>query len=465
MSARWSTLSLFVAVVALVAGAASVAIANEPAPVLHFAYANGSAEIDFRTASLEFDLSGATVTAGRLVSPGRTVSFTGTLTGTWQSTQRMQWDGRIDGTWTGVDYDLAKNQVSSGPIVLMMTNSGGVRVVTTRGGYGYLFPSEGLTITTLAPVEQPVLPPRPPDEPPAWVCKFASVSRDVEVVRAGDPTNRDFAKLNMVLYPGDHVVTGANSSAILAFADLKTYVVGAESEIIIPELPKPTSKLGLVSGRIWTNIIKMLNGEALEIRSYQAVTSIRGTTLVIEATPVATTVKVIEGKVSVRPIGGGPETIVTGGRAVVASSTGVGPVIEFDANAETAVWQAMLGNLASAAFAWPNGDRYVGSWSGGKMSGQGVYTFAGGNRYTGQFADGKFHGTGTFVAQGGAIVQPGTWRNGAFVGSGLEESVRTGAMQVSGRMSPDGTIQGTWTDDLQGGRRGTFVARRAGGVR
>ena len=98
-----------------------------------------------------------------------------------------------------------------------------------------------------------------------------------------------------------------------------------------------------------------------------------------------------------------------------------------------ATWTNCVGEVT-----WPSGDKYVGTFKGGKRSGQGTYTFPSGQKYVGEFSDGKLQGQGTYTfpsgqkyvgefsdgkgnGQGaeiradGTILRSGLWANGGFV--------------------------------------------------
>lgn len=45
---------------------------------------------------------------------------------------------------------------------------------------------------------------------------------------------------------------------------------------------------------------------------------------------------------------------------------------------------------------WPDGRKFVGTWSNNKMNGSGVFTWKDGRKYEGEYFDDKKHGQGTF---------------------------------------------------------------------
>lgn len=81
---------------------------------------------------------------------------------------------------------------------------------------------------------------------------------------------------------------------------------------------------------------------------------------------------------------------------------------------------------------YPNGDKYVGEWAGGKASGQGTYTSkASGAMYSGQFSADTFSGAGAM-----------TWTNGAkFVGQWKNDSAVSGTITYANGTTAVGTIR------------------------
>ena len=95
--------------------------------------------------------------------------------------------------------------------------------------------------------------------------------------------------------------------------------------------------------------------------------------------------------------------------------------------ANTAAWNQCFGTKN-----YPNGDKYVGEWIGGKASGQGTYTSkASAAMYSGQFAADTFSGAGAM-----------TWTNGAkFIGQWKNDSAVSGTITYANGTSAIGTIR------------------------
>ena len=104
---------------------------------------------------------------------------------------------------------------------------------------------------------------------------------------------------------------------------------------------------------------------------------------------------------------------------------------------DTAMWSFCNGTAN-----WPNGQKYVGEWKGGKPHGQGSLIYGvyveknKGETYFGLFKDGEFDGQGTYILSDGSKFV-GEYKGGNRNGQGI-------------LYSSDGSIiiQGRWTDGL-----------------
>ncbi|MCH2021241.1 MAG: hypothetical protein MK207_02075 [Saprospiraceae bacterium] len=65
-------------------------------------------------------------------------------------------------------------------------------------------------------------------------------------------------------------------------------------------------------------------------------------------------------------------------------------------------------------FEWPEGDKYIGNFSQGKMDGYGVFYWSSNNKYIGYWKNGKMHGEGMLFYDEG-IIKKGIWDNNKFV--------------------------------------------------
>lgn len=152
--------------------------------------------------------------------------------------------------------------------------------------------------------------------------RFSSINGEVEVRHEKD-TAWMFAKLNTPLYVLDHVKTGDESQAIIGFSDFSTFLLKAESEIVITTPPKKDSKLKLVGGNIIANVKKMLKDGTMEIEMSQAVAGIKGTRFVLTETGNESKIEVAEGTVEFRSKADNSTAIVASGETVTATASGL----------------------------------------------------------------------------------------------------------------------------------------------
>jgi hypothetical protein len=196
------------------------------------------------------------------------------------------------------------------------------------------------------PSPAPPYPAAAPPERPGLVdsgARFSSLSGQIEIYHDGQsPKDATYVKMDTVIYEGDHIITGEDSSAIIGFGDMSTFLLKGEAEIIVTTPPAKDSKIGLVAGNIWVNVKKMMKNGTMEVDMSQAVCGIKGTTLVLETNPVSSTIKVIEGSVEVASKSGPRSVKLDAGYMVTATAAGLGPVVSYSTSAETASWQSLL---------------------------------------------------------------------------------------------------------------------------
>lgn len=155
-----------------------------------------------------------------------------------------------------------------------------------------------------------------------------------------DPEEIDWEPVSMkqVIYVGDHIATRDNSSAILQLADMNTYIMSPNTEIVILTPPEKETKLQLVLGRLWNNTKKLWYEGTMDIETTQAVAGIKGTTLVIETDGASTTLKVIAGTVEFTSKATGETIEVSSGQQASADSSGLSDITPLDVAVETNAW-------------------------------------------------------------------------------------------------------------------------------
>lgn len=161
--------------------------------------------------------------------------------------------------------------------------------------------------------------------------RFNSLSGHVEVRHEQDANGWKSAKLDTIMYVDDHVKTSEESSAILSFADMQTFVMKEESEIALNAPPGKGNKMKMVAGKVMANIRKMMLDGSMELDYSQAVAGIKGTRFISTETGTESIIEVTEGSVAFRSKATGEEVIVSAGEAVTASASGLSEKTFFDA--------------------------------------------------------------------------------------------------------------------------------------
>lgn len=169
--------------------------------------------------------------------------------------------------------------------------------------------------------------------------RFSGMAGQVEWRADDDPDGWKLCKMGDKLPVFAHIRTQENSSAILSFSDMSTFVLKPESEVVLDTPPGPESKIKLVAGNIWVNVKKMVNEGSMSVEMNQAVCGIKGTTFVLSDKDGISSIKVIEGLVDFTSKADGRIEKVATGEAVVADKNGLGIKSMFDVSAENKIWE------------------------------------------------------------------------------------------------------------------------------
>jgi hypothetical protein len=193
-------------------------------------------------------------------------------------------------------------------------------------------------------VEQPEASPTPmlkPYEPEVDQgmdsgCRFSDLAGQVEVNEPSpDGTYNDenwhYAKLNEVIRVGAHIRTSEKSGAILSFADMGTFNMKPETEIIITTPVAHDSQIQLLWGNLKVNVQKMMKDGSMTVEMSQAVCGIKGTTFIVNEDLLSSNLQVIEGTVAYNLTNGTSYT-VKGGEQMTASYDGAVVKKAFDAS-------------------------------------------------------------------------------------------------------------------------------------
>jgi len=168
--------------------------------------------------------------------------------------------------------------------------------------------------------------------------RFSGMTGQVEWRADDDPDGWKLCKMGDTLPVYAHIRTQEDSSAILSFLDQSTFVLKADSEVVITTPPEKESKIKLVAGNIWVNVKKMINEGSMSIEMNQAVCGIKGTTFVASDDGKTSTLQVIEGNVVFTSKSDSKELNIASGSMISATSAGLGKVESFDIVATTADW-------------------------------------------------------------------------------------------------------------------------------
>lgn len=115
------------------------------------------------------------------------------------------------------------------------------------------------------------------------------------------------AQIDMPLFPGDCVKTGKESRCEITYSNGSVVRLdqNTEFELFFPktEKDKKAKDNSLRLGRIWSNIVKLLQGrESFDIRTPTAVAGVRGTVYQIECDDTHSNFKVFKGAIGVTPL-------------------------------------------------------------------------------------------------------------------------------------------------------------------
>ncbi len=153
--------------------------------------------------------------------------------------------------------------------------------------------------------------------------RFSSINGMVGVYRDLGEGEFVIADLDTVLYVNDQIRTEEESSAILSFPDMTTFVMREHTIVNLDTPLGQDSKLRLVLGNIWFNMRKMWEDGSMEITMNQGVTGIRGTVFRLEETGERSTVWLYEGALEFRSLDGEDTVMLEPGQMASASADGV----------------------------------------------------------------------------------------------------------------------------------------------
>lgn len=221
-------------------------------------------------------------------------------------------------------------------IAVVYTNDGTLELKVTY--------AESLETPTAAPATTPTTTPTLEDSG----VRFSGLNGQVELAD-GDGKNPHLAKLNTIIPVYGRIIVDEDSSCILSFADMSTFVLKGPAEIIVSKPPEKDSKVSLVRGAIWANVKKVFREGSMDIEMNQAVAGIKGTTFILEQNEDGSSVlKVIEGMVEYTSKAYGAVVTLTDGQTITGTRDGFGRIETFDVAAETGAWDALRAKTEAA---------------------------------------------------------------------------------------------------------------------
>ncbi len=171
--------------------------------------------------------------------------------------------------------------------------------------------------------------------------RFSGINGQVEYLPPG-ATEWEFADLDTVLVEGAHIRTESESSCVLSFTDMSTFVLKAESEVVVSTIGEKVSKIDILTGNIWTNVKKMANDGSFSIKMNQAIAGAKGTTFVCIQEGDFSMLLVIEGTVDFKNTVSGNVETVTGGETVHVNAGETSDVSSFDIQWEQDKWDPYI---------------------------------------------------------------------------------------------------------------------------
>lgn len=197
---------------------------------------------------------------------------------------------------------------------------------------------------TVQHVDEPAPPALPPGVKDSGA-RFSDLYGQVEWRPDEDEEAWQFAKYDQVLPVNAHIRTSNDFGAIISFADMTTFVLKPESEIVLSAPTERDSQIRLLGGQLWTNVKRMLKDGSMEIEMSQAVTGIKGTLLHSREEKGRSAVAVCEGSVRVTNRQTGEAVaLAAGDRAVAAGAT-----LAVEAGAAAALCARVPASAADAA--------------------------------------------------------------------------------------------------------------------
>ncbi|NLI79080.1 MAG: FecR domain-containing protein [Candidatus Riflebacteria bacterium] len=178
--------------------------------------------------------------------------------------------------------------------------------------------------------------------------RFSAITGQVEVRPDEDLKGWKFARFETVLAVLDHIRTGEDSSSVLSFADMSTFVLKAESEVVIATPPGKDSKVKLMAGNIWVNVKKMIKDGSMEIEMSQVVAGIKGTNITCSSRTEEDWIQVLRGEAEATVKASQEKIHLKEGEALVVKKGGKSETTTCDPVAVQQEWKAEIQTMGES---------------------------------------------------------------------------------------------------------------------
>jgi ferric-dicitrate binding protein FerR (iron transport regulator) len=155
------------------------------------------------------------------------------------------------------------------------------------------------------------------------VGRVEDFSGKVDKLRRGEvrpqPLRAEIAGLSV----GDIIRTRSDGRAKVSFIDGNKAELGPFTRLDVIDYQK-TRSVSLTRGRVLFEVVKLAPGEGFEVKTPTAILGVKGTTFLVDVSPVATVVSVISGAVQIIPVANPSLSVLaTPGTTYTATSTEV----------------------------------------------------------------------------------------------------------------------------------------------
>ena len=169
------------------------------------------------------------------------------------------------------------------------------------------------------------------------IVRFGDLHGEVNVKRYDEDDDcYVYCDLNTPLRHGDVIKVLPKSGAILSFSDMTSVVLKEDTIVVLDIANESQSKIGVVAGRIWINLKKMVNDGTMEVEMAQAVAGIKGTIISANVTEEGDEIYLFTSSATVTSRITGEIVNLKPGQMALVDDSGEIHVDDFDIEAEAA---------------------------------------------------------------------------------------------------------------------------------